>query len=280
MTILQAIILGLVQGLTEFLPVSSSGHLVLAQAILGLDDLIALKGFDIAVHFGTLMAIFIYFRKDYWELILALWQSFYGKIKGQQADGKLQDKQRMIGILVVGTIPAVIVGALLGDFFDEKFLNPFAVSVMMVIFALVFLVAEKYYMHFRQHQEIGWKEGILIGCGQALALIPGVSRSGATISTGLILGVERAKAARFSFLLGSVAMVAATVLAIYKVYKGEYAIPATDLLVTGIVTSFASGWLAISFLMNYLKKHSLAVFAWYRMAIVVVFWLAFTFISK
>ena len=113
---------------------------------------------------------------------------------------------------------------------------------------------------------------MLIGIGQCLALIPGVSRSGSTITTGLILGIERDKAARFSFLLGSVAMVAAAVYALYEVARGKYPLPPMEILLAGIGTSFVTGWLAISFLISYLKKHTLAVFAWYRLGLVAAFW--------
>lgn len=280
MNIWQAAILGLVQGLTEFLPVSSSGHLVLAQALLGVEDLIAMKGFDIAVHFGTLLAIFIYFRRDYLEIIEGCLSGIKEKIQKKELSEKAKINLTMAGIMIVGTMPAVVVGVFLGDWLDEHFLNTISVSIMLVIFAIVFLFAEKTAQKYSQHRSIGWKEGLLIGCGQALALIPGVSRSGATISTGLILGVERAKAARFSFLLGSVAMVAATCLAVLKVYKGEYSLPENGVLITGIATSFVSGWIAISFLMNYLRKNTLKIFAWYRILVVIAFWMIMGIILK
>lgn len=273
MTIVQAIILGLIQGLTEFLPISSSGHLILGKAVLGINDMVAMKGFDIAVHFGTLLAIFVYFRKDFAELIVAAWSGAMAFVRGKKAPEKEAAHFLMIKILIFGTIPAIAVGLIFGDIIDYYLLNPFSVTVMLAVVAVIFLIAERFYKTHKIHKEVGWKEGIMIGMAQALALVPGVSRSGATITTGLFLGVERSKAARFSFILGSVAMVAATAYALMKVAKGEYSLPSADILIAGIATSFLSGWLAISFLINYLKKHTLAIFAWYRLALVAAFWL-------
>jgi undecaprenyl-diphosphatase len=268
MSFIQAVLLGIMQGITEFLPISSSGHLVLLQGLLGLNDAVALKSFDIAVHFGTLLAILIYFRRDFLELLKALliWvKARFSRVQKKEDEAQ-NTRINLIRILVIGTIPALIVGFLWGDWLDEKFLNPLSVCIMLALFALVFLLAEWIYTKYPHKKEVkSWKQGVIIGLAQAVALIPGVSRSGATISTGLLMGIDREKAARFSFLLGSVAMLAATALAVLKVAKNEYSLPQTDILIAGIVSSFGAGWLAISFLMNYLKKHTLAVFAWYRL---------------
>lgn len=263
MTLLQAALMGILQGLTEFLPVSSSGHLLMAQSLFGLKDLVALKSFDIAVHFGTLMAIFIYFAKDFWTLIKGFFRGVMGH-KNEDFD--------MAVTLILATIPAILVGLLLGDWLDKIFYNAIAVPVMLILVGIVFLVAEKIHTKRGENREkITRKEGLMIGLAQTLALIPGVSRSGATISAGLMMGIERAKAARFSFLLGSIAMVAATAYAVLKVIKGDFLMPPTDILVVGIATSFLAGMAAIGFLMNYLRKHTLAVFAYYRLAAAVAF---------
>lgn len=275
MSLFQAAILGILQGLTEFLPVSSSGHLIMLQTLMGLHDHVALKGFDIAINVGTLLAVYIYFRKDFAGLIMAALNTVgIGKAK-DAAD--LKEKQRMIAVLIIGTIPAALVGVLLGDWLDEKFLNPVSVPVMLIVVALIFLLAESYYKTLKNKHDVGFKNGLIIGCIQALALIPGVSRSGSTITAGLFLGVEREKAARFSFLLGSVATTAAVVYSFYKGYKGDYLFPSADILVVGIVSSFVAGMAAISFLMNYLRKHSLALFAYYRIAIAIAFLVWFYF---
>jgi len=269
MTLLQALMLGILQGITEFLPISSSGHLVLFQDLLGLKDAVAMKAFDIAVHFGTLLAILIYFRQDFWELIRAFYLSVsrYSPTTTEAAKW-LKTQQKMLTILVIGTIPAVLVGFFLGDLIDEHLLNPLSVAVMLAVVALFFLLAEAVYARRKAHSELKLWEGLLIGLAQSLALIPGVSRSGATITTGLFLGLEREKAARFSFLLGSVAMVAATAYALLKIAKGDYTLPPPEILLTGITSSFAAGWLAVTFLMHFLKKHTLAVFAVYRLLLV------------
>ncbi len=277
MSIIQALILGLLQGLTEFLPVSSSGHLILAQSIFGLDQ-VALKGFDIAINAGTLLAVFIYFRKDFGELILAALQTI-GIGTAVKAD-ELKTRQRLILMLLLGTIPAVLVGLLLGDWLDAHFLNAVTVPVLLILVAFIFLIAERIYEKSQRRKEVNMKSGLIIGCAQALALMPGVSRSGATITAGLLLGVEREKAARYSFLLGSVAITAATVFAFYKGIKGEYSFPAPDVLIAGILSSFVAGMAAISFLLNYLKKHSLAVFAYYRIFIAVAFMIWFYTVGR
>lgn len=272
MTLLQAALMGILQGLTEFLPVSSSGHLLMAQSLFGLKDLVALKSFDIAVHFGTLLAIFIYFGKDFWALIKGFFRGVMGH-KNEDFD--------MAITLLLATIPAILVGLLLSDWLDQIFYNAISVPVMLILVGIVFLVAEKIHAKRGQdRQKITRKEGLIIGLAQTLALIPGVSRSGATISAGLIMGIERAKAARFSFLLGSVAMVAATAYAVLKVIKGDFLMPPTDILIVGIVTSFLAGMAAIGFLMNYLRKHTLAVFAYYRLAAAVAFLIWFLWMMQ
>lgn len=274
MTIWTATLLGILQGLTEFLPVSSSGHLVLGQSLLGLNPE-TLKSFDIAIHGGTLLAIFIYFRKDLWVLLVAFFQTIFF-IKPTNPDDlkTLPERQKFILTLVLATIPAVVVGFLWGDYLDEKFLNPVSVAILLIVVGVIFILAEWLHQKLAE-QKITVGRGFLIGIAQALALIPGVSRSGATIAAGLVLGVNREKAARFSFLLGAIAILAATVLAVYKSLKGEYSLPNWEVLVTGILTSMLAGLAAIYFLMNYLKKHSLAIFAYYRWIIAGAFLIYF-----
>lgn len=268
MSLLQALILGILQGLTEFLPVSSSGHLILAQSLFGLDQM-ALKGFDVAINVGTLLAVFIYFRQDFAGLIMAALHTVgIGKAKDQ---AELKKQQNLIVMLILGTIPAVLVGLFLGDWLDERFLNPVTVPILLIIVAVIFLIAEKFYEKIKHKKDVNMKSGLIIGCAQALALMPGVSRSGSTITAGLFLGIDREKAARFSFLLGSVTITAATVYAFYKGFKGEYFFPSADILLVGIISSFLAGIAAISFLLNYLKGHSLALFAYYRIAIALAF---------
>jgi undecaprenyl-diphosphatase len=260
MSILQALLLGILQGLTEFLPISSSGHLVLAESFFKL-DVEALKSFDIAVHFGTLIAILIYFRKDFVNLFHGfLWKVFRKRIiKEEDADsyGKL------FLYIVAATIPALIIGVFFGDFLDTYFRNPLSVAICMIIVGVFFFLAE-YVAARRPKTPFTLINTMLIGIAQACALIPGISRSGATISTGLITGIKREEAAKFSFLLGSIAIAAAFALSAIKVIKGDLAVTNYDVIIVGILSSFAAGYAAIAFLMRFLKKHTLHIFGLYR----------------
>ena len=160
-------------------------------------------------------------------------------------------------------------GLFFNDFLKDNFRNTGSVAFMLIVVAIYFVVAE-IVKRRRKVQKIGLFQAVLIGCAQAVALIPGVSRSGITIATGLVQGVRRDEAARFSFLLGSVAITAATVLSVFKVMKGEFLMPSTPILITGIASSFVAGYAAVSLLMRFLKSHPLHVFAIYRILLAVV----------
>lgn len=266
MDIFSALFLGVLQGITEFLPISSSGHLVLAEHFMKL-DVEAMKSFDVAVHFGTLLAILIYFRKDFWALIKgSFW--YAGKVLGikKEMTPQLKDSASLSGWIILATVPAVIVGLFFADYLDANFRNANSVAVMMIAVGVLFFVAE--YIAVRVAKTgLTMKNTILIGVAQACALIPGVSRSGATISAGLAQGISREAAARFSFLLGAVAITAASALSLYHALKGEIAMPPFDLMSAGIASSFVSGYAAIAFLMRFLKKHTLRVFGVYRVVV-------------
>ncbi len=255
-----ALFLGILQGITEFLPISSSGHLIVAESWMQLpvDDLLS---FDVAVHFGTLLAIFVYFRKDIGRLLIVL---------GQMMARKTPDKEdkSMIGYLIIGTVPAVLVGLFFNEFIKDSFRNSFSVAVMLIVVALFFVFAE-IVKRKRKTVEMRLLQAVLIGCAQAVALIPGVSRSGITIASGLVQGINREKAARFSFLLGAVAISAATALSLYKVYKGEFTLPSMDILLVGVGSSFLAGYVAVFFLMRFLKRNPLHLFAIYRILLAV-----------
>ncbi|MEK7672814.1 MAG: undecaprenyl-diphosphatase UppP [Patescibacteria group bacterium] len=266
---LDALILGGLQGVTEFLPISSSGHLVLVEEWLNL-DIATLKSFDVMLHMGTLLAIFIYFWKDIKEMILALGRFFTGKLKFSEYPAKL------ILFLIIGTIPAVILGVF-GDFLDENFRNVKSIAILMLAVAGVFMLAEYFYDKKPKKEEKvqTWKQALIIGLAQAMALIPGVSRSGATISAGLFQGIERSGAAKFSFLLGIPAMIGAAILTGLKSSEGGAAIDALPLVI-GFISSFTFGILSVSFLMKFLKKYSLRTFAAYRVLLaLVLFWVYF-----
>ncbi len=255
MSLWEAIILGIVQGITEFLPVSSSGHLILAQSLMSL-DFADLKGFDIAVHFGTMLAIVGYFWKDYGTV----WEGGMAILKRKKG---MQKEKTLAWLLILGTIPSILVGLFLGDLIDEYLRSPVTVAIILILVGILFFVAE--WIHKRVKAGlIDWKNGLIVGVAQAMALIPGVSRSGITISTGIGLGVKRAEAARFSFLLGSVAMLAAFAYGVLKVWNGDYSLPTWYALIAGVLSSMISGYLAIRFLMKFLKKNTLHPFGWYR----------------
>ncbi len=253
MTILNAFLLGAVQGVTEFLPISSSGHLVLGEVFLGL-DVANLKSFDVVVHMASLLAIVVYFWKDVLGLIKAFLGLFVGNEKNEYTS--------LVWFIIVGTIPAVIVGFTLEDYIDSAFRNVTAVGMFMMLIGIVFLLGEMANKQVKK-SELGWKNTFIIGLAQACALIPGISRSGSTIVAGLFQGVDRSQAARFSFLLGIPAILGAGLLTGIKVAQsGTLDVP-LYVLFTGFLASFLFGLVSVWGLMKFLKKHTLVVFAVY-----------------
>lgn len=256
MNVFDSVILGIVQGVTEFLPISSSGHLILAEDILGL-DISSLKSFDVALHMGTLVAILAYFWKDLWKMLKAFLSLFVGKVHDRES-------VRMIGYILIGTIPAVIVGLLWGDKIDEVFRSTSLVAIMMIGGGFVFLLAE-YVNKKVAVSRVGWRKALIIGLMQAVALIPGNSRSGMTISGGLLQGIKREEAARFSFLLGVPAIFGAGLLTYFDVVSvGDYFPFEVLPFIVGFGVSAIVGYFVIWGLMKFLKNHTLNVFAWYR----------------
>lgn len=258
MDLFQAFILGMIQGITEFLPISSSGHLVLAEEFFGLKTH-TLKSFDVALHIATLLAICIYFRKDVIGLIKAFFKFISGRLAKDDEYGKL------ILYIVVGTIPAILFGFFAGDLIDSIFRNVKGVAVMLALIAVVFIIGEKIHTKMPK-REIGLKQAIIIGFAQALAIIPGVSRSGSSIVAGLFQGIERSAAARFSFLLGIPAMLGAALLTTLS-SDGEFAVEGGPMIV-GFISSFVFGIASVAGLMHFLKKHTLISFAAYRLVLV------------
>jgi len=249
MNIFDSAILGAVQGVTEFLPISSSGHLILGESLLGLkvDDL---KSFDVAVHVGTLIAILIYF-----------WRDFLGMLRFKKGH------RLMILYIVVGTVPAVFAGVLLGDWIDEVFRSAGMVGLMMMIVGVVFLIGEgvgKLLRSVGGETNLNWWRALLIGVVQAVAIIPGVSRSGSTIVAGLFQGIEREKAARFSFLLGAPAIAGAGIWTAVKDGIGQIEVAP---IVVGLLVSAVVGFFSVWGLMKFLKRHSLTIFAIYLLIV-------------
>ncbi|MFA6023828.1 MAG: undecaprenyl-diphosphate phosphatase [Candidatus Gracilibacteria bacterium] len=233
MNIFQAILLGLIQGITEFLPISSSGHLIITETLLGL-HVDSLKDFDIALHGATLLAILIYFRRD---LLNTKWWPW----------------------LILASVPAALVGFFLEDVIDQVFRSATSVAIMMILVGALFFIPEP-----KKSQKLTWWRALLMGLGQAVAIIPGVSRSGATIFTGMQLGLSREEAARFSFLLGSIAIAGAGLLKTLDTESISLPLP---ILAAGFIAAFASSFFAASFLMAFLKKHSFRIFGAYRIVL-------------
>lgn len=254
MTILQAIFLGLVQGLTEFIPVSSSGHLVLLHNALGVSN--GGLSFDVALHVGTLVALLIYFYKD----LLQLGASLFKKTK----------QTKLAYMLLMATIPAAIVGVLLEQTAESTFRSATLVSVNLIVMAFIMLLAERYSKSVKNKVKLDKatpKQAMTMGLSQAVSIVPGVSRSGSTIVAGLFTGLDRVSATRFSFLLG----IPITLGAVAKVFTGEDAISTIrsekTFFIVGVITAFLSGIFAINFMLKYLSRHSLNLFAYYRIII-------------
>jgi len=256
MTVFDSAALGALQGITEFLPISSSGHLVLAESVLGL-KMEGLKSFDIAVHLGTLVSILAYFWRDVLEMIKAFFRIIFVKMKKDSYE-------KLVGFVVLGTIPAVIAGFFLGDKIDEIFRDVRMVGVSMMCTAILFLIAE-FVNKKAVKGGMNFVKAFVIGVFQAVALIPGVSRSGSTISAGLLQKMERAEAARFSFLLGIPAIAGAGVLTFMK--SGEVGGFELAPALIGFAVSAVVGFAAIYFLMKFLKKHSLKIFSLYLLVV-------------
>ena len=266
MDLLAAALLGVVQGLTEFLPVSSSGHLILARAFFGWDaDRFGLA-FDVACHVGTLLAVVLYFRQD----VVAMIRAVPGALSGSPGE-----YERLVRLIVAGTLPIVVVGLLFGGWL-EGVRSPAVVAATLALGGAGLIIAERLGAQSRDETTIGYGEAVALGVAQASALIPGISRSGATLTLGLLLGLKRAGAARFVFLLSLPAVLAAAAREALKLREvGVEAIPVT-LFAVGLIVSAVVGYLTIKFFLKYLANHSLAVFAYYRFALaaVTLVWLA------
>ena len=255
------------QGLTEFLPVSSSAHLVFVPWFLGWDDkAVTSIQFDVALHMGTLLAVLVYFAADWRRLIAAFFASVFERRIGDDPD------RRLVWLIVLGTIPAALAGLLLESSIDAVFHDPqnlraglLVIGVMMIVMGALLLLAERVGKRTIPIEGVRLPTAVAVGVAQALALIPGVSRSGSTITAGLFAGLKREAAARFSFLLSTPVVLAAGVKQVYDMTKGG-GLPAGDQLgfFVGFAASAVSGFLCISFLLRYLQRHSTAPFIWYR----------------
>ena len=246
----QAVILGLVQGLTEMLPISSSAHLNIIPWIFNWQNIP--EWFDVALHFGTLLAIATYFFKDWIELIEGGYKFAVKKEKTVQG--------RMFWFIVIATIPGGIIGFLLDNFLGDSLNRPIVIASALILMGIVLYLIDKHSKNKTKYENMNLKQTFLIGVSQALAFIPGVSRSGITITTARSVGVERKAAAKFSFLLSSPIVLAATV------FKMKDFVLNPECII-GIVISFLTGLLVIRFLLNYIQKKDYKIFAIYRIAV-------------
>ena len=262
--LLQAIILGIVQGLTEFLPVSSSGHLLLGQYFLGLDQNRFGLSFDVALHMGTLIAVVSYFWRDLIRMVRAFLRSFAYR------DLKNDPDQRLAYLVIASAAPAALIGYLFGDFFEDTVRSPWVVVFNFILVGVLFIVGEAVGTRTRRASKLGFGEAVSIGLAQSMALVPGVSRSGATITLGLLLGLRREEAAKFSFLMSVPIIAGAGSLKVAQVIAAGMDMQQIVLFVVGFVTSAAIGYVTIRFLLNYLTNHSLRAFAYYRFGIAAV----------
>jgi undecaprenyl-diphosphatase len=247
MTYFDAVLLGILQGLTEFLPVSSSGHLVLAQGILGVKQ--PGVSFEVLAHLGTLLAVFIYFRT---QIALLIRSIFKGDMKKERA---------IIGYLIIGTIPAGLAGVLFKDFFEQAFSNPAMTSLMLFVTGLI-LLSTRFYG--KGHEGIGILSAIFMGIGQAVAILPGISRSGTTIAAGMACGVEPSRAAEFSFLLAIPAILGAMVLKRKDLLNVDSSLIGQYLV--GMVFSFLLALVAVHMVLAVVKRGKLDYFAYYCFA--------------
>jgi undecaprenyl-diphosphatase len=254
MTVFQALVLGIVQGLGEFLPISSSAHLVLTPWAFGWPD--PGLAFDVALHVGTLAAVLWYFRGEW----IKLTQSAFALLRTRRAD--TEDKQRLLYI-VVATIPAAIAGVLLEDYAESAFRSPTLIAFTLIVMGIVLWAADRYALQNRPLGAMRFRDALLIGLAQIFALVPGVSRSGSTMTAGRGLRFDRQSAATFSFLMSMPITAAAALLKAPTLLRADDPTP----LIVGIVSAAASGWLAIAVLLRYVSRHSFGVFALYRLVL-------------
>lgn len=253
-----AIILGIVQGLTEFLPISSTAHLILVRRFLGWPD----PGltFDVALHVGTFLAVAVYFRAELGRVVAGGLRTFHRPAPLADPD------QRLAWMLVLGTIPAGLAGVLLEEKVETVFRSTAVIGVSLVVVALAITAAERLARRSRELEGAGYADAVVVGVAQAVALVPGVSRSGATIAMGLFCGLTRDGAARLAFLLGVPAIFGACVFKVKDVLEGAGGIEPLSFL-AGIATSAIVGYASISGLLAYVRASSFAVFVIYRLAL-------------
>ncbi len=265
MTYIQAIILGILQGVTEFFPISSSGHLVIVQKLLGINENVFT--FDIYLHFGTLLAVLTVFRKSIINLISSCVDGsrliFKDKISFSEVYESSHEMRVVSGILI-GTLPAVVVGLTMKNFIENLFYSAVLVFASLLFTGCILIVT--FFVREKQRY-IGSVYGFIVGLAQALAIIPGISRSGLTISMALFLGVKRKEAGEFSFLLSIPVILGATIFALNDYIKAGFSTLPWSVAVTGTLVSYVSGWISLVFLMRIIKSGKIGYFGFYCIAV-------------
>lgn len=265
MPIYQVIVLAIIQGLTEFLPVSSTAHLALAHWLFGWEfkDATMDFSFDVALHVGTLLAVLLYFLRDWLQIVAQAFGIGFGR------DRQLAHNRGMLWLLIAGTIPVGIAGLVFGKHAEGDWRNPWVIATMLIVVGVLMWIADGVGARNKDLASMGPSDAGAIGLAQALAIVPGVSRSGITITAGLFRNLDREAAARFSFLLSTPAIGAAALKAYWDLHKHYGGIPAymrTPCIVGALVSAIV-GMVVIAFLLDYLRHHSLRVFAWYRIGL-------------
>jgi undecaprenyl-diphosphatase len=263
-TSIQALVLGIVQGLTEFLPVSSSGHLILVPWFFGWKDpFINSLAFSVMLHMGTLLALLVYFWHDWLTLIPAGLASIRDRSLAGNPDRK------MAWLLVVATIPAVLVAPILNDTIENAVREPAPVALMLCVGAAILWLAERWGSKLREMNSLTFVGAFGIGVAQVLALVPGISRSGVSIAAGLFQGLNREAAARFSFLMATPVVAGAGVFEALKLVKSSDVKPDAHLIVIGFLAAAISGLIAIRFMLEFLRRQSVNSFVVYRVALAI-----------
>jgi undecaprenyl-diphosphatase len=264
MSWLQVIVLSIVQGLTEFLPVSSSGHLAIVSRVFFADD--AGASFTAVSQLGTEVAVLVYFAKDIWRILRAWFEGLVVKAHRDNVD------YRMGWYVIIGSIPIAVLGLLFKDAIRSSVRNLWIVAIALIVFSAVIALAEYVGRQTRHVEELGWRDGIIVGLAQCLALVPGVSRSGSTISAGLFLNLDRELAARFGFLLGIPAVLASGLFSLPDAFAPvTEGMSATGLqLLISVVITFVVGLAAITWLLRFVSSHSMYWFVGYRVVVGVV----------
>lgn len=271
------VVMGVVQGLGEFLPISSSGHLILVPWLFGWqnDPVIDSLTFAVGLHVGTLFALLIYFWKDWLDLLMAVpgfMRWLLARVQGKQ-QAELRGKEYLLSSIIIATIPGAIFGLLLDKYAEEAFRSPLLIAVTLSVLGVLLYVADTKLPQAKDLASISWRDALLIGIAQSCALIPGVSRSGATITMGRFLSFDRMAAARFSFLLSAPITIAAVIFKIPDIL----AIPSDqfNVFLIGVLISAAVGALAIGGLLNYIRKAGFGVFAVYRILVTILIFVVY-----